>query len=152
EIAPRYDLLNHLLSASVDRRWRKIAVAKVAELLGSRTMSQCLDLCSGTGDLALALHRQLQVNVVASDFCHPMLVRGLEKVRSSGFDRMIRTVEADSMSLPFAGKSFDAVTIGFGLRNLEDCRRGLIEMNRVLKTGGAIVVLEFSRPVIPVFR
>jgi demethylmenaquinone methyltransferase/2-methoxy-6-polyprenyl-1,4-benzoquinol methylase len=148
EIAPRYDFLNHFLSASIDRRWRKVAVRKVSEHLARRQDSVCLDLCSGTGDLAIELHRHLKLPVVASDFCHPMLVRSLPKVQSSD----IRTVEADSMVLPFADHAFDAATIAFGLRNLEDAKQGLHEMKRVLKAGGVVVVLEFSRPVVPVFR
>ena len=82
EIAPRYDFLNHFLSVSIDRRWRKIAVARAAECLNGKTNPVCLDLCSGTGDLAIELNRGLNVPVVASDFCHPMLIRGLEKVRN----------------------------------------------------------------------
>src|SRR6185436_5195193 len=86
--------------------------------------------------------------IVASDFCHPMLVLSLDKTRALP----IRTVEADSMATPFAGDSFAAVTVAFGLRNLEDPRKGLAEMCRVLKPGGVLVVLEFSRPVVPVMR
>src|SRR5262249_1614039 len=100
EIAPRYDFLNHFLSVSVDRYWRKAAVAKVAEQLSSKTEPVCLDLCSGTGDLAMELHRRLGVQVVASDFCHPMLVRCLSKLSSSGMERSVRTIEADSLALP----------------------------------------------------
>jgi demethylmenaquinone methyltransferase/2-methoxy-6-polyprenyl-1,4-benzoquinol methylase len=148
EIAPRYDFLNHFLSVSIDRRWRKVAVRKVREHLNRRADSVCLDLCSGTGDLAIELQRGLSLPVVASDFCHPMLVRSLPKVQSLD----IRTVEADSMTLPFSDNAFDAVTIAFGLRNLEDPGHGLREINRVLKSGGILVVLEFSRPVVPVFR
>ena len=152
EIAPRYDFLNHFLSASVDRRWRKLAVAKVAEHLKEKTDLVCLDLCSGTGDLALELRRRLGVQVVASDFCHPMLVRCLAKVAASGMQESIRTIESDSLALPFDQNIFDGVTIAFGLRNLQDPARGLAEMRRVLKNGSTLVVLEFSRPVVPIFR
>jgi demethylmenaquinone methyltransferase/2-methoxy-6-polyprenyl-1,4-benzoquinol methylase len=147
EIAPRYDFLNHFLSVSIDRRWRKVAVAKVAEHVrpGEGVL---LDLCCGTGDLAIELHKRLNVSVVASDFCHPMLVRAQAKTRSTP----IRTVEADSLVLPFAANSFDGVTIGFGLRNLEDPRKGLAEMRRLLKPDGVVAVLEFSQPVVPVLR
>src|SRR5262245_38692440 len=96
EIAHRYDFLNHFLSVSIDRRWRKMAAAKVAENLYEKS-GICLDLCSGTGDLAIELHRRLAVPVVASDFCHPMLVRSVEKTTSLP----VRTVEADSMVTPF---------------------------------------------------
>jgi len=152
EIAHRYDFLNHVLSVSIDKYWRRLASAKVAEYLRPAASTLCLDLCSGTGDLAIELHRRLQSPIVASDFCHPMLVRSLSKTRSMQVDGAIRTVESDSMATPFAGDTFDAVTVAFGLRNLEDPEEGLKEMRRVLKSGGVVVVLEFSRPVIPVLR
>jgi demethylmenaquinone methyltransferase/2-methoxy-6-polyprenyl-1,4-benzoquinol methylase len=152
EIAPRYDFLNHFLSISIDRRWRKVAVARAGASLKGKANPVCLDLCSGTGDLAIELNRGLNVPVVASDFCHPMLIRGLEKVRHVRRDAFIPVIEADSLVLPFAGESFDVATVAFGLRNLEDAKEGLLEMKRVLKVGGAAIVLEFSRPVVPVFR
>lgn len=152
EIAPRYDFLNHFLSVSTDKRWRRLAATKVKELVQGRGPSLCLDLCSGTGDLAIELHRRLALPVVASDFCHPMLVRALSKTRGLQLDGAIRTVEADSLSIPFPASSFDAVTISFGLRNLEDPRRGLEEMLRVLKPDGALLILEFSKPIIPGLR
>lgn len=147
-IAPRYDFLNHFLSASTDRRWRRLAVWKVQELIGSAPPGPCLDVCSGTGDLAVALHRALGCEVVASDFCHPMLKCAIRKVAG----RPVRNVEADALDLPFPDRSFDALTIGFGLRNLQDPFRGLVEMRRVLKPGGAAVILEFSKPVVPVLK
>jgi demethylmenaquinone methyltransferase / 2-methoxy-6-polyprenyl-1,4-benzoquinol methylase len=148
EIAHRYDFLNHFLSASIDRRWRKLAAAKVAEHVTARDSAVCLDLCSGTGDLAIELEKTLGLPVIASDFCHPMLVRSVQKTRALA----IQTVEADSMATPFSDNSFSAVSVAFGLRNLEDPRKGLAEMLRVLKPGGVLVVLEFSRPVVPVLR
>lgn len=144
-IAHRYDFLNHFLSVSIDRRWRRIAVKKVRELLGNTHPSVCLDCCSGTGDLAIALTHGLDCPVVASDFCHPMLVRALPKCRTLP----VTTVEADALHLPLPDHAFDAVTIAFGLRNLQDPRRGLSEFRRVLKRGGALVILEFSKPVVP---
>jgi len=152
EIAPRYDFLNHFLSISIDRRWRKVAVARAGACLKGKIQPICLDLCSGTGDLAIELNRELNVPVVASDFCHPMLIRGLEKVRSVGRDGFIPLIEADSLVLPFANDTFDVASVAFGLRNLEDAKEGLVEMKRVLKPDGAAIVLEFSRPVVPVFR
>jgi demethylmenaquinone methyltransferase/2-methoxy-6-polyprenyl-1,4-benzoquinol methylase len=152
EIAPRYDFLNHFLSISIDRRWRKVAVARAGASLKGKANPVCLDLCSGTGDLAIELNRGLNVPVVASDFCHPMLIRGLEKVRHVRRGAFIPVIEADSLVLPFASESFDVATVAFGLRNLEDAKEGLLEMKRVLKVGGAAIVLEFSRPVVPVFR
>lgn len=152
EIAHRYDFLNHLLSASVDRRWRRLAVATVAEHVQQNEGTRCLDLCSGTGDLALELHRRLRVTVVASDFSHPMLVRSLAKTRARGLQGAISTVEADALTIPFRTGAFNAVTVAFGLRNLEDPQLGLAEMRRVLQPDGVVVVLEFSRPVIPLVR
>jgi demethylmenaquinone methyltransferase / 2-methoxy-6-polyprenyl-1,4-benzoquinol methylase len=144
-IAHRYDFLNHFLSISIDRHWRNLAVAKVRELIPSAAPS-CLDVCSGTGDLAIALRRSLSAGVVATDFCHPMLTRAAEKERS------VPNVEADALKLPFRDASFDALTIAFGLRNLEDPIRGLSEFHRLLRPQGAIVILEFSKPVVPVLR
>jgi len=152
EIAPRYDFLNHFLSISIDRRWRKVAVARAGACLKGKTQPICLDLCSGTGDLAIEMNRGLNVPVVASDFCHPMLIRGLQKVRNVGRDGFIPVIEADSLVLPFANHTFDVATVAFGLRNLEDAKEGLVEMKRVLKPDGGAIVLEFSRPVVPVFR
>ena len=152
EIAPRYDFLNHFLSISIDRLWRKVAVARAGACLKGKIRPICLDLCSGTGDLAIELNRGLNVPVVASDFCHPMLIRGLEKIRVVGRDGFIPVIEADSLVLPFANETFDVASVAFGLRNLEDAKEGLVEMKRVLKPDGAAIVLEFSRPVIPVFR
>ena len=152
QVAHRYDFLNHFLSLSIDQRWRRAAVAKVSELTQPSEHAVCLDLCSGTGDLSIELQRRLRVSVVASDFCHPMLVRAVEKIGALGLGSRISTIEADSMQTPFRDDRFDAVTIAFGLRNLEDPKRGLGEMLRVLKKNGALVVLEFSRPVVPVFR
>jgi demethylmenaquinone methyltransferase/2-methoxy-6-polyprenyl-1,4-benzoquinol methylase len=148
EIAHRYDFLNHVLSMSIDKRWRRIAAKKVAEHIVADPNSLCLDLCSGTGDLAIELNRRLGLPVIASDFCHPMLVLSLDKTRSFS----VRTIEADSMATPFLDHSFNAVTVAFGLRNLEDPRRGLEEMHRVLKPHGVLAILEFSRPVVPVMR
>lgn len=152
EIAHRYDFLNHLLSVSVDRRWRRLAVATVAENLQKEEAARCLDLCSGTGDLAIELHRRLRVPVIASDFCHPMLVRSLAKTKDHRLQDFITTVEADSQAIPFRSAVFHAVTIAFGLRNLEDPKRGLTEMRRVLQPDGVVVILEFSRPVVPLVR
>jgi len=145
-IAHRYDFLNHFLSVSIDRRWRRVAVKKVQELLRGTRPSLCLDCCSGTGDLAIALFRGLECPVIASDFCHPMLTRAVPKC--SGLP--VSNVEADSLHLPLKNAAFDAVTVAFGLRNLQDPRQGLAEMFRVLRPGGALVILEFSKPVVPV--
>jgi demethylmenaquinone methyltransferase / 2-methoxy-6-polyprenyl-1,4-benzoquinol methylase len=152
QIAPRYDFLNHFLSASIDKRWRWRAVEKVREMLAANGAAICVDLCSGTGDLALELHRRLKFPVVASDFCHPMLTRSNAKISRTGFQSGIQTIEADALSLPFPSAVFDAATNAFGLRNLIDTRGGLAEALRILKPGGIVVILEFSRPVLPIFR
>jgi len=147
-IAHRYDFLNHFLSASIDRRWRRLAVRKIQELTKETPPRVCLDVCSGTGDLAGELQRGLGCDVVASDFCHPMLTRANSKFAG----RRVVNIEADAHQLPFPDRSFDALTIAFGLRNLEDPIRGLNEMRRVLKPSGVMIVLEFSKPVLPVFK
>jgi demethylmenaquinone methyltransferase/2-methoxy-6-polyprenyl-1,4-benzoquinol methylase len=145
-IAPRYDFLNHFLSISIDRHWRRVAAAKVRDLAGP-SPELCLDACCGTGDLAITLSRSLKTQVIAADFCHPMLTRASEKAVGR-----IRTIEADSLELPFPNSCFDVVTMAFGLRNLQDRLSGLNEIRRVLKPGGAGVILEFSKPVVPVLR
>jgi demethylmenaquinone methyltransferase/2-methoxy-6-polyprenyl-1,4-benzoquinol methylase len=145
-IAHRYDFLNHFLSVSVDRHWRKVTAAKVRDLIGP-SPALCLDACCGTGDLALALNRALQTQVIATDFCHPMLTRAYGKFAG----RNIRAIEADALELPFPDACFDVLAIAFGLRNLENPYRGLHEIRRVLKPRGAVVILEFSKPVVPVF-
>ena len=149
-IAHRYDFLNHFLSASTDRYWRRMAVNKVRDLLATPASALCLDACSGTGDLALSLHRRLGSRIIAADFCRPMLTRAKAKFASAGTSRSIQNIEADALVLPFADSVFDAVTIAFGLRNLEIPHHGLRELFRVLKPGGVVVTLEFSKPVVPV--
>ena len=149
-IAPRYDFLNHFLSLNVDKRWRKMAVA----LMRERVVADhplCLDLCCGTGDLSLEMRRQGIPTVVSCDFSRPMLELNREKVRGSGNDRSIFLVEGDALALPFPSRIFDGVVIGFGLRNLDDAAQGLAEMKRVLKPGGILAILEFSKPSNPWF-
>ena len=147
EIAPRYDLLNHVLSLHIDKRWRRFVIKKVADRL-ERPDAKALDLCCGTADLSLELGAL--ASTVGVDFCHPMLERGVEKVRRAGLP--IDLVEGDALGVPFRDSSFDVVTIAFGLRNLEGIEAGLREIYRLLRTGGCGAVLEFSRPTIPVFR
>lgn len=147
-VAPRYDLLNHLLSFSIDRYWRRRTVRKLARLL--REDYPVLDLCTGTGDLALALAPR--VPVVGCDFCHPMLVLGEEKARQRKLNGRVSFVEGDALRLPFRSGHFQAVTIAFGLRNLEDYALGLKEMGRVLRDRGVLAVLEFSLPRAPIYR
>ena len=142
EIAPRYDLLNHVLSLNVDRRWRRAAVRRLAwERAPTGTY---LDACAGTFDLSLGLARRrgFTGRVVASDFAHPMLVEGGSKIRGT----RVSAVCADSLRLPFDDRSFDGATVGFGMRNLADLRAGLRELRRVLRPGARLVVLEFTTP------
>jgi demethylmenaquinone methyltransferase/2-methoxy-6-polyprenyl-1,4-benzoquinol methylase len=147
-ISRRYDLLNHLLSLNLDTRWRGLAAREACPEPGARV----LDLCGGTGDLSLALAAApaRPSLVVCCDFTHPMLVRAASKLARSGSSDRFLVVEGDALRLPFVDRSFDAVTVGFGIRNLADMRAGLVEIERVLKPGGRLVVLEFSRPPGPV--
>lgn len=142
EIAPRYDLLNHVLSLNIDRRWRGKAVARLEwEASPGGTY---LDACAGTFDLALELAARpgFEGRVVASDFARPMLVEGLEKLQ----DRPVDPICGDSLRLPFPDGTFHGVTVGFGVRNLADLERGLAEFHRVLRPGGRLVILEFTVP------
>lgn len=146
-VAPRYDLLNHLLSANLDRRWRKRAL----EQLGEPRAERVLDLCGGTADLSIELVRGNRAErVICCDFSHEMLLAAAPKLARHGFGERIDRVEADGLNLPFADAGFDAVTVAFGVRNLADMNRGFREMHRVLRPGGKLVVLEFSRPTAPV--
>lgn len=138
-IAPRYDLLNHLLSMNIDRYWRARTVSRVAPIL-ARPGVCVLDACCGTGDLALALQaRGPSARVFANDFSHPMLAAARLK-------RCPALFEADAMQLPTPDASFDLVTIAFGFRNLANYRGGLLELRRILKPGGTLAILEFSTP------
>lgn len=148
-IAGRYDLLNHLLSANIDKRWRRLVREKLSSVL-SRNDSVVLDVACGTGDLSIELQTHSKGRVIGSDFCRPMLEVAQQKQKS--VDYGIPYVEGDAMKLPFSNAEFDAVTIAFGLRNLSDVSGGLQELYRVLKLGGMIAILEFSSPVVPGFR
>lgn len=147
-VAPRYDLLNHLLSAGVDIGWRRATVRSLQPVL-SNPSSVVADLCCGTGDLALALRRASAGKVLGADFCHPMLQ--LARKKSVRLPRITTFLEADTLRLPFRDESLDAVTIAFGFRNLVNYRRGVQEMRRVLRVGGMVAILEFSRVTWPVF-
>jgi demethylmenaquinone methyltransferase / 2-methoxy-6-polyprenyl-1,4-benzoquinol methylase len=149
-IAPRYDLLNHLLSLNIDKAWRRQAVTLLSPCL-KQTDSRCLDLCWGTGDLALEIARSNERQVVGSDFSHSMLQLFQRKQAEKGSAR-VPLVEADALTLPFPNHCFDGITIAFGLRNLDSPQAGLKEMNRILKPGGRLVVLEFTRPANPLFN
>ncbi|MDJ0522958.1 MAG: bifunctional demethylmenaquinone methyltransferase/2-methoxy-6-polyprenyl-1,4-benzoquinol methylase UbiE [Planctomycetota bacterium] len=142
-IAPTYDVLNHLLSANTDVRWRKKA-AGMLELKGSERL---LDLCCGTGDLAMAMKDGGAGEVVGTDFA-PEMIRIAEQKDGERIEWHI----ADTTDLPFDDASFDVATVGFGVRNLEDLDAGFREAHRVLRPGGRFLILEFSRPPNRVFR
>ena len=146
-IANRYDLLNHLLSGNVDKRWRRIVATRVRDRLSSSDGSRILDVACGTGDLSLTLFEITGAGVVGTDFCRPML--DIAAGKTSG---RIRLIEGDALDLPFRDGTFDAATIAFGLRNLSNVESGLAELSRVLKPGGWVAVLEFSRPANAMLR
>ena len=143
-IAPRYDLLNHLLSAGIDRRWRAAAIRSL-KFTGRETL---LDVCAGTADVALAA-RPDAARVVGVDFSGAMLAVGLQKVRSAGESERIALVRGDAMQLPAADQSVDAVTVAFGIRNVQRPDVACAEMSRVLRRGGRLAILEFGVPRIP---
>jgi demethylmenaquinone methyltransferase / 2-methoxy-6-polyprenyl-1,4-benzoquinol methylase len=144
QIAGRYDFLNHLLSLNIDRYWRRRTVA----LVPPDGPLPILDVCTGTGDLALAYDRAAggRTPIVAADFCHEMLAIGRGKARQAGGGERITFIEADAQSLPLPGDAFQIVCVAFGLRNVADADRGLAEMARVCAPGGRVAVLEFTMP------
>jgi len=151
QIAPRYDLLNHLLSFQLDRLWRARAAGQLRKIL-NRPDAIVLDLCCGTGDLAFALSREGKARILGADFAHTMLVRArgkgssLSNSTSAAAANPIPFFEADALRLPFVDASFDLVTSAFGFRNLANYEAGLREIHRVLKPGGTIGILEFTEP------
>jgi demethylmenaquinone methyltransferase/2-methoxy-6-polyprenyl-1,4-benzoquinol methylase len=144
-IAPRYDLLNHLLSLDIDKVWRR-RVAKRFSAILHNPAARVLDLCCGTGDLALAFRKEAPTGaeIAGSDFVREMLVRARAKAAASGAE--VAFVEADALALPFGDGTFDLVACSFGFRNLANYARGLVEIFRVLKPGGVAAILEFAEP------
>lgn len=143
DIAPRYDLLNHVLSFNVDRGWRKELRDRLTPVL-RRPNAQVLDLCCGTGDVMLHFAAIAAAPVMGADFCHEMLVAAGAKAARTG--RRALLFEADALQLPLASSSLDAISIAFGFRNLANYTSGLREFHRVLKPGGVLAILEFSHP------
>ena len=148
-IAGRYDLLNHVLSAGIDRRWRTRAIRSL-QLTGRETI---LDLCTGTGDLAIAAVRAhpSAARVVGVDFSGAMLRVGEQKLRRARLDSRIAMVQGDATRIPLGDRSVDAVTIGFGIRNVENMDAACAELYRVMKPLGRLAILEFAVPTMPVF-
>lgn len=155
-IATRYDLLNHLLSGNIDKRWRKLVARKLYAALPA-AQAKILDVACGTGDLSNTLFEVGQTLsagngpepwVIGLDFCRPMLQIAKEKADKRDIE--LPFIEGDALDLPFADKTFEAATIAFGLRNLSDVRAGFSEFLRILKPGGVVAVLEFSKPQTPV--
>jgi len=148
-VAHRYDFANHLLSFNMDVLWRARTVRCVRHIL-ARPDARVLDICCGTADLTLALARNAAGHVAGSDFCHPMLVEAKNKIAKRGARTPV--FEADAMRLPLRDGSFDLITVAFGFRNLANYADGLAEMRRVLRPGGRLLVLEFSRVWEPLSR
>jgi demethylmenaquinone methyltransferase/2-methoxy-6-polyprenyl-1,4-benzoquinol methylase len=148
-IAPRYDLLNRLLSAGRDRYWRREAIRTAA----IPPRGCLLDICTGTADMALEAARQYpDARIVGVDFSRLMIALGLGKIERAGLSDRISLQVAPAEALPFPDESFDATSVAFGLRNVPDRLRGLREMRRILRPGGRAVILEFTTPPSPVFR
>jgi demethylmenaquinone methyltransferase / 2-methoxy-6-polyprenyl-1,4-benzoquinol methylase len=149
-IAPRYDFLNHLLSAGIDRYWR----ARAIRSLGLTGRERVLDLCTGTADLAIAARTAQPgaARVVGVDFAGAMLRVGVEKLRRGRLTDGIALVRGDAMRIPVADASVDAVTVAFGIRNVEDAQAACTDMCRVLKPGGRLAILEFAFPTLSVVR
>ena len=146
-VAPKYDLMNDLMSGGLHRLWKQFTLSQTQLRPGQRA----LDVAGGTGDLARGMHSQVGERglVVLSDINGAMLERGRDRLLDAGLARGIEYVQANAEKLPFADGSFDCVTIGFGLRNVTDKPAALASMRRVLRPGGRLIVLEFSQPVAP---
>jgi demethylmenaquinone methyltransferase/2-methoxy-6-polyprenyl-1,4-benzoquinol methylase len=143
-IAPSYDLLNHLLSFNIDKYWRR----RTTRLVPPAGDGPILDLCTGTGDLALAYDRASagRVPIIGADFCPEMLLRASRKTARRQASDRVRYLEADAQRLPFPDSHFQITTVAFGLRNITDTDRGIAEMVRVTQPGGRVAILEFSQP------
>lgn len=143
KIAPSYDRLNHALSLGIDRRWRRTAV----DALGKHKPQQILDIATGTGDFALLLAKRIQPqHIVGADISEGMMAVGREKVKEEGLQNVISFQHEDCMQLSFPDGSFDAVTSSYGVRNFQNLDKGLQEMQRVLRPGGHLLIVELTPP------
>lgn len=143
KIAPSYDRLNHALSLGIDRRWRRIAV----DALGKHKPQQILDIATGTGDFALLLAKRIKPqHIVGADISEGMMAVGREKVKEEGLQNVISFQHEDCMQLSFPDGSFDAVTSSYGVRNFQNLDKGLQEMQRVLRPGGHLLIVELTPP------
>jgi len=149
KIAFRYDFLNHLLSAGIDVSWRKKAIKQLKEL----NPKIVLDVATGTGDVAILTCKMLKTEkIIGIDISDGMLEIGQKKIMKLGFQNHIELLKGDSETISFGDNTFDAVTVAFGVRNFENLEKGLQEILRVLRPGGKLVILEFSRPALPVIK
>ncbi|PKM81765.1 MAG: bifunctional demethylmenaquinone methyltransferase/2-methoxy-6-polyprenyl-1,4-benzoquinol methylase [Firmicutes bacterium HGW-Firmicutes-14] len=149
-IAGKYDSLNTVLSFNRDKRWRRVTVEKTGIQAGDRA----LDVCCGTGMITTELAKKAgpQGRVVGIDFCEDMLEIARENLKGSAYESSVEYIQGNAMDIPFPDNTFDCATIGFGLRNVPDMKKALKEMIRVVKPGGRVVCLEFSKPTVPVFK
>ena len=147
-ISHRYDLLNHLLSANIDKMWRKKAI-KMLRAFQPKTI---LDIATGTADFAVAAAKLNPEKIVGIDLSEGMLKVGRQKIQKKGLSHLIELQKADSEALPFENHTFDSAIVGFGVRNFENLEKGLAEIYRVLRPGGVFIVLEFSLPKNIIFR
>ena len=145
-----YDFLNAVLSLNRDKSWRKFAV----KVSGIKSNMKILDVCTGTGDLAISFSRLLNGRglVIGSDYCHDMLRYGIPKIKKKHLEDKIKFVEADTLKLPFHDNTFEISSVGFGIRNVTDLMAGIKEMGRVVTPNGKVIILEFSQPTNVIFR
>lgn len=141
-ISGRYDFLNHLLSMGIDKLWRKKAI----RLLSKRKVDDLLDIASGTGDFAVAGLKLNPKKIIGSDISEGMLNVGKQKILKKGLENIISFELGDAENIQHTDQTFDAITVGFGVRNFENLEKGLSEMHRVLRTNGQVAILEFSKP------
>lgn len=141
-ISPKYDFLNHLLSLGIDHLWRRKAI----RMLKKEAPKRVIDLATGTGDFALAALKLNPDEIIGVDISEGMLEEGRKKVKKRGKEDIISMTLGDSENLPFEDNEFDALTVGFGVRNYENLEKGLSDMLRVIKPGGTAIILEFSKP------